>query len=383
MKRLLKPLFSLVGLGALSSGGVLADAWVPMGAAPEGARLERMLASPQHEGEIFVNPQSMFNDYTGMFTTFGESRPTTPEGELPIVRSKGEIFENPPESGLRVTWLGHSTQVFEIDGVRLITDPIFGGRAGPVSWAGPEVWYAPPIALDDLPEIDAVLISHDHYDHLQQPTIEHMAQWDTQFIVPLGVGAHLEYWGVDPARITELDWWESTSVGAVEVNLVPSRHASGRHVLDQMRTLWGGYAIVGPQNRIYFSGDTGLFPAMEEIGERYGPFDLALIEIGAYDQAWPDWHMGPENALRGADMVNAKSFMPIHWGLWNLANHGWTEPIERAVLAAEKRGMPMYAPKPGESVEPSALPAQERWWPELPWRTVEEYPINTTKVPPE
>ncbi|MFT5585417.1 MAG: L-ascorbate metabolism protein UlaG (beta-lactamase superfamily) [Cognaticolwellia sp.] len=383
MKRLLKPLLSLSGFGVLAAGGVLVDAWEPMGTAPEGARLERMLASPQHDGEIFVNPQAMFNDYTGMFTTFAESQPSTPEVDLPILRSKGELFDTPPESGLRVTWLGHSTQIFEIDGVRLITDPIFGGRAGPVDWAGPQVWYAPPIALDDLPEFDAVLISHDHYDHLQQPTIERMAAWETQFIVPLGVGAHLEYWGVDPTRITELDWWESTTVGPVEVNLVPSRHASGRHLLDQMRTLWGGYAIVGPENRIYFSGDTGLFPAMEEIGERYGPFDVALIEVGAYDQAWPDWHMGPENALRGADMVNAKSFLPIHWGLWNLANHGWTEPVERAIVAAEKRGMPMYVPKPGESLEPSALPALERWWPELPWRTVEEYAINTTKVPAE
>lgn len=383
MKRLLKSLLVLLGLGGLASGAVLADAWEPMGTAPEGERLARMQASPQHEGEIFVNPQSMYNDYSGMFTTFGESRPTSPTQDLPVIRGDGSVFDTPPESGLRVTWLGHSTQVFEVDGVRLITDPIFGGRAGPVDWAGPQVWYAPPIALEDLPEIDAVLISHDHYDHLQQPTIAKMATWDTQFIVPLGVGAHLEYWGVDPARITELDWWEATQIGAVEVNLVPSRHASGRHVFDQMRTLWGGYAIVGPESRIYFSGDTGLFPAMEEIGERYGPFDVALIEIGAYDQAWPDWHMGPENALRGADMVNAETFLPIHWGLWNLANHGWTEPIERAIVAADTRGMPMYAPKPGESVEPSALPELERWWPELPWRTAEEYPINTTKVPAE
>ena len=362
-------------LFVVTSAGLLADAWADFGKGAEGERLERMLASPQNEDGVFVNPQPMWNDVAGWFTSWDRysdhSEPSEPISTRPGDRSR---FASPPASGLRVTWLGHSTQLIEIDGLVVLTDPIFGGRASPFQWAGPATWYEPPIPLDQLPPVDVVLISHDHYDHLQMPTIQRMVDWDTQFVAPLGVGAHLEYWGIPPERVTELDWWEDVRVGALTVTATPSRHASGRQVLDQNHTLWASYAIVGPQHKVWFSGDTGLFPALDEIGQRLGPFDLTMVEAGAYDKTWPDWHLGPEQAIEAHQMVGGEVFMPIHWGMWDLALHGWTEPVERSVVEAERLGIPIATPQPGQSFELDDLP-QDRWWPDLPWDTVEVHPV--------
>lgn len=371
-----------LGLGVLAGGGILADAWVPMGKGAVGARLERMQASPQWEDGVFVNPQPMYNDWKeSVRTGFNMSPVATPDSPLPVIASDGSQLLQVPQTGLRMTWLGHSTQILEIDGVRVITDPIFGGRAAPVDWAGPAPWYAPPIALEDLPPLDAVLISHDHYDHLQTDTITALvALQDPIFVVPLGVGAHLEYWGVSPDRIRELDWWEQTQIGGLTVVSTPSRHASGRQVFDQMHTLWTSYALLGPEHRVWFSGDTGMFPDMDQVSQRYGPFDLTLVEVGAYDQGWPDWHMGPEQAVDAHVILDGALFVPIHWGLWNLASHGWTEPVERVVAEAERQQIRTYIPKPGESFEPALVGEVDRWWPELPWRTAQDYPVRATAL---
>lgn len=374
----------LAGLAALAAGVVLASAWVALGKAPSGDRRARMEASPQWEDGSFVNAAPMWNDIWGSVTGWGDMSPhAEAEGELPVVVGDRSRFEPPPTSGLRVTWLGHSTLILEIDGVTVLTDPIFGGRASPLDWAGPPTWYAPPIPLDQLPPLDAVLISHDHYDHLQAETIQAMAGMDTTFVAPLGVGAHLEYWGVPAARVVELDWWERIPLGEVELVMTPSRHASGRQVLDQMRTLWAGYALVGPEHRVFFSGDTGLFDELADIGARLGPFDVTMFEVGAYAKYWPDWHLGPENAVRAHQLVGGDVLLPIHWGLWNLALHGWTEPAERTLVEVERLGVRAFLPKPGESFEPAALPETERWWPDLPWQTVDEHPIHPTGLAPE
>ena len=184
----------------------------------------------------------------------------------------------------------------------------------------------------------------------------------------------LSYAQAHPERVTELDWWEDVRVGALTVTATPSRHASGRQVLDQNHTLWASYAIVGPQHKVWFSGDTGLFPALDEIGQRLGPFDLTMVEAGAYDKTWPDWHLGPEQAIEAHQMVGGEVFMPIHWGMWDLALHGWTEPVERSVVEAERLGIPIATPQPGQSFELDDLP-RDRWWPELPWDTVEVHPV--------
>lgn len=361
---------------------VVVRGWRAFGKRPTGARLERMQASPQWADGEFENPEPLWNDGWGMIRgMFSASEHRSPETPLPVVDVDPARFSTPPSTGLRVTWLGHSTLLIEIDGCRFLTDPVWGERTSPLPRLGPERWYAPPLALDDLPELDAILLSHDHYDHLDYPTIVALADRDTLFVAPLGVGAHLAYWGVPEDRIVELDWWERRQFGnQLEVVSVPARHASGRHVFDQNRTLWTGYAIIGPEHRALFTGDTGLFRGMRDVGERLGPFDVTMIEVGAYNRAWPDWHLGPEQAVRAHGWLRGQVMLPIHWGLFDLAYHGWTEPIERVLVAAEEADVTVATPRPGQSFEPDAMPSFERWWPDVPWRTADEDPIRATKV---
>ena len=373
-----------LGLGALLAlavVGALADGWKAFGRRATGAQLARMEKSPQWREGQFVNPQPMVNDVWGSVTgAFNASADGSPSLPVPTVRGGHERFTTPPPTGLRVTWLGHSTLLVEVDGYRILTDPVWGERASPLSVVGPKRWYAPLLPLNEFPKVDAVVISHDHYDHLDEPTFSALKDWDTTFIVPLGVGAHLLYWGVPAARIIELDWWERTKVRELEIVATPARHASGRTVIDTNATLWASYAFLGPKHRVWFSGDTGLFPALRDIGERLGPFDLTMIESGAYGNAWPDWHLGPEQAVTAHQMVRGRVMLPVHWGLFNLAFHGWTEPAERVLVAARRVGVTAVIPKPGQSFEPEALPPFERWWPDLPWQTAEQNPIVASQM---
>jgi L-ascorbate metabolism protein UlaG (beta-lactamase superfamily) len=373
-----------LGLGALLAFavvGALVDGWKAFGRRADGERRERMEESPQWSDGRFVNPQPMVNDLWGSVTgAFNASADGSPSLPVPTVRGGHERFATPPPTGLRVTWLGHSTLLVEVDGYRILTDPVWGERVSPLSAVGPKRWYEPLLSLGELPRLDAVVISHDHYDHLDEPTLSAMKDWDTTFIVPLGVGAHLVYWGVPAERIVELDWWERTKVKGLEIVATPARHASGRLVIDTHATLWASYALIGPTHRVWFSGDTGMFPAMRDIGERLGPFDLTMIEAGAYGSAWPDWHLGPEQAVTAHQWVRGRVMLPVHWGLFNLAFHGWTEPAERVLAAARRSGVTAVIPKPGQSFEPGALPTFERWWPDLPWQTAEQNPIVATQM---
>lgn len=351
------------------------------GARPEGTRLQRMQNSPQWAKGRFKNPDGLYNDLVGMlFGLFKSSPHKIPKSPLPVIRVERDRFAKDPSSGLRLTWLGHSTMLIEVDGFRVLTDPVWGPRTSPLRWIGPKRWYDPLLPLDHLPPLDAILISHDHYDHLDYPTLTAMKAWKVRFITPLGVGAHLSAWGIPEDRITEMDWWDRLSIGSLEIVCTPARHASGRGLADKDRTLWGGFALIGPRHRVYFSGDTGLFSGMKDIGERLGPFDLTLIEAGAYHRSWPDWHIGPEQAVTAHLWVKGKVLIPIHWGLFSLAYHSWTEPVERLDVAAKKRGVKTFVPKPGESIEPATAPPTERWWPQIPWETAEQSPIVSTKV---
>ena len=372
------PLIILVGLAL-----VLANAWTAMGHRAVGARRARMERSPQWKDGHFVNPQPLHNDNWGAMTAMFHASPdSSPRQAIPAPPIDPARFAAPPASGLRVTWLGHANVLLEIDGTRVLTDPVWSERASPLTWVGPERWYRPQIALAALPPIDAVVISHDHYDHLDMRTIVAMKDWPkTTFVVPLGIGAHLAYWGVPEARIVELDWWDRTRVGALEIVCTPARHAAGRNMLfDRDAKLWAGYAFIGARHRAFFSGDTGLQPAMREIGARLGPFDVTMIEVGQYNRAWPDWHIGPEQALIAHGMLRGKVMLPMHWGLFKLAPHGWTEPIERAVAAGAAAGATIVTPMPGESIEPELPPAVTHWWPQLPWSTAAETPIKSTQV---
>jgi len=365
--------------GVLAVATGLAEAWTGLGRRPDAERRKRMERSPQWRDGRFRNPQPIWNNFSKAIAaglrSSAHARPTQP---VPVARVNPATFQTLPESGLRITWLGHSTSLVEIDGHRVLTDPVWGSRASPVNWLGAQRWYEPPIALADLPPIDAVLISHDHYDHLDHRTIRALNARAVTFIVPLGVGAHLEYWGVPAFRIVELDWWEHIQVGELEITSTPARHASARGLFDKDLTLWSGYALRGTKHRVYFSGDTGMQASFAEIGARLGPFDATLIETGEYNANWPDWHIGPEQAVEAHRLVRGQVMIPIHWGLFNLAPHTWTEPVERAATAADRTGVILATPRPGESVEPTQENVTARWWPELPWSPAEETPIVST-----
>ncbi len=375
-----KVLLSVFALLLLGGVVLVAQGWRSFGSAPEGARLERVQGSAQWNGDAFENPQPLYNDAWGMLAgMFSRQQPAEPEAPVAVETITDGRFDGPVPDGLRITWFGHSSVIIEVDGHRFLADPVWGERTSPIPWLGPKRFYAPPLALEALPEVDAVLISHDHYDHLDRPTIEALAPRGMTFVVPLGVGAHLEGWGVSPEQLIELDWWDTHRFGDVELTMTPSRHASGRQVFDQNRTLWASYALVGPEHRVFFSGDTGLFPGLREIGERLGPFDLTMFEVGAYDPAWPDWHLGPEQAVQAHRLVRGRHLLPIHWGLFNLAYHGWTEPIERTLAAAQAQNVSVLAPPPGRTLQlASEVPETERWWPDAPWRTEEQQRIHAT-----
>jgi L-ascorbate metabolism protein UlaG (beta-lactamase superfamily) len=359
---------------------LLAQGWIAFGKAASGERLARMQRSPNYRGGRFVNPQPLQNDFWGMLGGLWHvSEHVSPSGPPDRARLDPDTFKTAPPSGLRVTWFGHSSILIEIDGKRVLTDPMWSERASPISWLGPKRWYPPALELRDLPALDAVVISHDHYDHLDYQTIRALDARGTRFVVPLGVGAHLEYWGVPAARIVELDWWEKTELGELGIVATPARHASGRFLTDKDATLWAGYAFVGPRHRAYYSGDTGSFPALGEIGERLGPFDVTLIEAGQYHRSWPDWHIGPEQAVRAHELVRGKVMLPVHWALLGLAYHGWTEPIERTVLAAGKQRAQLLTPRPGQAVEPTQFAQSSRWWPDLPWESAEQSPVVSTQ----
>ncbi|MEW5737574.1 MAG: MBL fold metallo-hydrolase [Myxococcota bacterium] len=360
----------------------MVDGWEAFGQTAKGDFRARVEASPQWQDGHFENPQPLVNDTWGMVKgAWRMSADTTPKTEVPFEPVPKERFDTPPASGLRVTWLGHATTLVEVDGQRVLFDPVWSERASPLSWLGPRRWYRPPLALDDVPRLDAVVISHDHYDHLDLPTVRALNARGVTFFVPLGVGAHLRSWGVDAARVVELDWWESKQVGSLEVVCTPSRHASGRFLFDFGQQLWSGWALKGPTHRVYYSGDTGLFPGMKDIGERLGPFDVTLIEVGQYHSAWPDWHIGPEQAVTAHQWVQGKLLLPVHWGLFTLAYHAWTEPAERVLAEAQRQGVSLVIPRPGQSVEPSAPPAVDRWWPPVAFQTAEEMPIHSTGMP--
>lgn len=367
-----------LGLPLALPGGV-ADPWVGLGRRAEGERRKRMERSPQWRAGRFRNPQPVWLDL--MHALRGALKPSphaAPQQPVATVDVDPAQLRVAPESGLRITWLGHSTTLIDIDGVRVLTDPVWGPRASPVDWMGVTRWYESPLALADLPAIDAVLISHDHYDHLDHRTIIALKDRAATFVVPLGVGAHLAFWGVPEHRIVELDWWESAHIAGVEITSTPARHASGRGLLDHDRTLWSGYAIAGPEHRVYFSGDTGMQAAFADIAERLGPFDASLIEVGDYNANWPDVHIGPEQAVAAHRILRGGMLIAVHWGLFKLAPHTWTEPIERVLVAAANAGVTVATPRPGESIEPAAPLATARWWPALPWSPAELTPIVST-----
>ena len=276
------------------------------------------------------------------------------------------IYATTPRSGLRITWMGHSTSLVEIDGVRILIDPVWDERAAPTQWTGPKRFFPAPLALEDLPGIDAILISHDHYDHLGAGTIRQLSGMErfrtVRWITTLGVDKILRDLGVQSAQCSALDWTEKVTVGSVSVTALPARHFSGRSLFNRFETLWASFAFIGPEHRIYYGGDSGEWSGFRDIGDEFGPFDLTMLEIGASNPLWADIHMGPEGAVRSFRALGGHGLlMPIHWGLFDLALHHWTQPIE-TLFAVEDLGL--WSPTPGiptEVVQGEQI--RSKWWP--------------------
>ena len=286
-----------------------------------------------------------------------------PQNPLPV-ESPLAVWAEPYPSGLRVTWLGHSSLLLECDGVRVLTDPVFSDYASPISFVGRKRFHPVPAKLDQFPPLDAVLLSHDHYDHLDRPTMREIARLRVPIVTSLGVGARLEKFGVYPSLITELDWWEEHTLpsGAMKFTAAPAQHFSGRGLRDRNLTLWSSWVLTTSTRRIFFSGDTGLTEDLAVIGERLGPFDLSMIEIGASNPAWADIHLGPVNAMRAFEMLGGGTLLPIHWGTFDLALHAWDEPPETLLSLAEKTGARVITPPLGRPVEPALVEGPTPWW---------------------
>lgn len=261
-----------------------------------------------------------------------------------------------------MTWYGHASALLEMDGRRVLIDPMWSNRCSPSAMFGPRRLHRVPIPLRQLPSLDAIVISHDHYDHLDAPTVRALlAMQPAPFVVPLGVGAHLERWGAPASRIIELDWNESAKIENLTLTATPAQHFSGRGI-GRDATLWASWAIAGPTRRVFYSGDSGYFDAWAGIGAEHGPFDATLIQVGAYGSAWPDIHMTPEEGVRTHVDVGGGLLIPVHWATFSLALHGWSEPVERLWREAKARGVRLAVPRPGERIDVDAPPTVDAWW---------------------
>jgi len=291
---------------------------------------------------------------------FDKPAHTTPAHAIPVQTLSREQLQVAPDRTL--FRLGHSTVLLKLDGAFWLTDPVFSERASPFKWLGPRRFHAPPISLADLPPIKGVILSHDHYDHLDRAAIDALASKVEHFITPLGVGDTLISWGVDPAKVRQLDWWQSTHIEGLQLVATPAQHFSGRSLSDGNQTLWASWVILAPDLRLFFSGDSGYFDGFKRIGQQYGPFDVTLMETGAYDKNWPDVHMQPEQTLQAHLDLRGRCLLPVHNGTFDLAMHVWHEPFDRIHALAAERGVQLATPRIGQAVDLMRPKALERWW---------------------
>ncbi len=335
-------------------------------------RLDRIRASRQFRDGRFHNTAGVSADLQGsslpvMRDFFFGGKARVPRITIPV-ESPIATWASPATSGLRLTWLGHSTLVIEVDGVRVLTDPVFGPRASPFSFVGPKRFHRVPATIAELPPLDGVLLSHDHHDHLDPSSIRALAKRRVPFITSLGVGTRLERLGVDAQLITELDWWETHTLpgGSLTFTAAPAQHFSGRGLRDRNTTLWSSWVLATAKRRLFFSADTGLTDELREIQRRLGPFEVSMIEIGAWHPAWGSIHLGPAGAMQAYELLGgaerAGAFLPIHWGTFDLALHKWDEPIETLLTLAEPAGVRVLTPVLGAPVEPAAADTSPRWW---------------------
>ena len=351
--------------------GLLARAaWgIPTALGASRADIEQVAAgSPRYDGGTFRNTlpsteQRPANPLAIVVAMLTRGTAGTPSGPVPLAVP---TFPTVADQ-LAVTWYGHSSALIEIDGRRILVDPVWSHRVSPSAVIGPKRMHPVPTGLDALPRVDAVLISHDHYDHLDLPTVRQLLRlgperFDGPFVVPLGVGAHLRSWGVPAERVVELDWGGQARVREITLTCTEARHFSGRS-LARDTTLWSSWVIAGPQHGVFFGGDTGYTPSFAEIGARFGPFNLTLLPIGAYNEQWPDIHMNPEEAVRAHGDLGGGLLVPVHWATFNLAFHEWSEPVRRLLAEAERADVRVAVPMPGERFVVSDPPGHDWWTP--------------------
>lgn len=369
-----RPRLSRLRRLALLTGVLLVSACL-LSAAKTTLPLDTYGGSPQFADGVFRNPVPKPAD--GLRKTLGilwnvllnKPADATPKAAPPVFALTRAQLEAAPDRSL--FRLGHSTMLIKLRGGFWITDPVFAERASPVQWMGPKRFHVPPIALADLPPLRGVILSHDHYDHLDRDTVVQLAKTADVFLTPLGVGDRLVAWGVAPEKVRQFDWWQGTSIDGVQFTATPAQHFSGRGLFDGNRTLWASWVIVDAARRdlhddselrVFFSGDTGYFDGFREIGRRFGPFDVTLMETGAYDPQWPYVHMQPEQTVQAHQDLRGRWLLPVHNGTFDLAMHGWTEPFERVSALSAERGIALATPRMGERLDLSAPHAAAPWW---------------------
>jgi len=338
------------------------------GAGPSEEQIATYAKTDHHDGEAFFNFEraDMNMDISRIWEVIKEfSNPVdniAPKVDIAPEKLNPILVNAEPEK-TKITWFGHSAFMLEMDGKVILLDPMFGQVASPHPWMGTGRYNKTfPLEMDELPKIDVVIFSHDHYDHLDYGSVEKLKEKVDHWLVPWGLDNHLVSWGVDPTKITALDWWQESVQNDIEFVFTPSRHFSGRGISDRMVTLWGSWVIKGATDKIYFSGDGGYGSHFKEIGEKYGPFDIGLMECGQYNEKWADIHMMPEESVQASIDVQAKVMMPVHWGAFTLSVHSWIEPVQRSSKEAERLGVTMTTPKIGEQIILNESYPNSPWW---------------------
>lgn len=351
---------------------VFLKVWKPFGGkADEADRKDYAARAANYDGKKFHNMED-FSVLGGQEKvepdplTFSKNG-TRPDFEFPT-KAPGFLDQEDRNARLakeecRVTWFGHSSLLVQTHGLNILIDPVFSEMISPVSFVGSRRFSSPSVTVGDLPEIDILLQSHDHYDHLDYDVIREIDGKVRRYIVPLGVENHLERWGVSPGKITNMAWWEETDEAGLTVACTPSQHFSGRCLIDSMETLWCSWVLKDEYRQLFVSGDSGYGSHWQSIHEKYGDFDFVMMECGQYDVHWPRVHSFPEQSVDAVKTLGAKTALPVHWGAIVLSRHGWDDPVERFLRAAEKEGITVLTPCIGQTVDvgnPSLF--TERWW---------------------
>ncbi|MFT6879814.1 MAG: L-ascorbate metabolism protein UlaG (beta-lactamase superfamily) [Psychromonas sp.] len=339
------------------------------GGKPNKEQLQTYSKSKNFKDGVFMNATATNMEMSTwealkMLPKFFDRSSREPKVNIPVEKLDSLGIQRRLGTGTYLTWFGHSTFLLEIDSIKILIDPMFGRTPSPIKMLGsPRYSSELPIQIERLPKIDLVIFSHDHYDHLDYPSILLLKEKVDQYYVPLGLGNHLIKWGVSPSIIKEFDWWEERNFKGLSLACTPARHFSGRGVGDRFKTLWASWVIKGATDNIFFSGDSGYGPHFKEIGDKYGPFNFSMIECGQYDERWDNIHMTPEETVTATKDVQAYQMMPIHWGAFTLAFHPWTESVERATTEAQKQDVKVVLPKIGQTFKISDEPLpNERWW---------------------